>query len=240
MCLKLEPASKAIQQKVSGMDRLVLDSVQESKTKNPRELDDALYAALLSRAQSDEARALVAAMTDLVTTHELAAGTRTNKRKKKQTAFSSAVERLLADLLLAQTSKRTNGYVFRSKRPDGFTEGEVGYRIFRALVDALVGLELLEDRKGFQNLRESFDGQKLPMIRKASRFRATRKLLDLCEQHGVRPADFHQHFLIPLPEHPLQLRAASKRNEYGDKIRGRPMRFEATAFTEKLEKQLRS
>jgi hypothetical protein len=77
------------------------------------------------------------------------------------------------------------------------------------------------------------------MIQKAPRFRATQPLLDICEAHGVRAIDFHQHFLIPLPEHPLQRRTASKRNLFGDKIRGRLMRFETTPLTEKLERQLK-
>src|SRR4029079_845169 len=79
---------------------------KERKVDNPRELDDARYAALDCRAHSDQARALVASMTDWVAAHELAAGTRTNRRKKKQTALSSAVERLLADLLQAQASEK--------------------------------------------------------------------------------------------------------------------------------------
>ena len=124
-------------------------------------------------------------------------------------------------------------------RPDAFTESDVGYRVFKALVRALVDLGLLESHKGFQHWREPFGGKMLPMIRKATRFRATRRLIGICEQHGVRAVDFHEHFLIPLPEHPLQLHAASKRNGYGDKIRGRPMRFEATAATERLERQLK-
>jgi hypothetical protein len=63
------------------------EETKEPKLQNPRELDDARYAALDCRAHSDQARALVAAVTDLVATHELATGTRTNKRKKKQTAL---------------------------------------------------------------------------------------------------------------------------------------------------------
>jgi hypothetical protein len=215
------------------------EEAKKPKVDNPREFDDARYAGLTSRAHSEQARAVVVAVTDLVAAHELAAGTRTNKRKAKQIALSSAVEGLLADLLLAQTSEKAKGYVYRPMRPAGFTECDVSYRAFKALVDALVDLGLLENRKGFRMLRESFDGQKLPFIQKATRFRATQRLLAICEQHGVRAADFHQHFLIPLPEHPLQLRASSKRNEYGDKIRGRPMRYEATALTEKMEKQLK-
>ena len=89
------------------------EETKEPKLQNPRELDDARYGALDCRAHSDQARALVAVVTDLVATHELAAGTRTNKRKKKQASLNSAVERLLADLLLAQISEKTNGYVYR-------------------------------------------------------------------------------------------------------------------------------
>src|SRR6516162_9822946 len=85
-----------------------------TKRQNPRELDDARYAALDCRAHSDQARALVSAVTELVVAQELAAGTRTNKRKRKQTALSSAVEGLLADLLQAQISSKTKGYVYRS------------------------------------------------------------------------------------------------------------------------------
>jgi hypothetical protein len=64
-------------------------------------------------------------------------------------------------------------------------------------------------------------------------------LLDICAQHGVLIEDFHEHFLIPLPEDPLQRRTASRRNLFGDKIKGKLMRFEATPLTEKLERQLK-
>jgi hypothetical protein len=216
-----------------------LKDTKGPKVHNPRELDNARYAALDCRAYSDQARALVATVTNMVAGHELAAGTRTNKRKKNQTALASTVERLLADLLLAQTKEKTKGYVYRSMRPGAFTESDVGYRVFKAVADALVHLGLIESRKGFQHWRPSFGGKILPMIRKATRFRAAPQLIALCEQHGVRAADFHQHFLIPLPEHPLQLRSKSKRSEYGDKIRGRPMRFKPSATTERLEKRLK-
>ena len=146
---------------------------KKSSRQNPRELDDARYAALDCRAHSEQARALVTTLTNLVAEHELTAGTRTNKRKKKQAALSSAVERLLADLLLVQTLQKTKGYVYRSMRPERFTESEVSYRVFRALVGALVDLGFLENHKGFQHWRESFGGQLLPMIAKASRFRAS-------------------------------------------------------------------
>src|SRR5262245_8398589 len=87
---------------------------REPKVQNPRELDGARLAALDCRASSDQARGLVVALAEMVVEHELASGTRTNKRKKKQTTLGSAVERLLADLLLAQTKEKSKGYVYRS------------------------------------------------------------------------------------------------------------------------------
>src|SRR6476659_8773520 len=82
------------------------EETKEPKVHNPRELNDARYAALDCRAHSDQARALVAAVTDLAAAQEISAGKRTNKRKKKQIALSSAVERFLADLLQEKTSEK--------------------------------------------------------------------------------------------------------------------------------------
>jgi hypothetical protein len=59
----------------------------EAARKRAREFDAALYAALLSRAHSDQARALVDTVVTMVAEHELAAGLRTNKRDKKHTAL---------------------------------------------------------------------------------------------------------------------------------------------------------
>jgi hypothetical protein len=210
----------------------------EPKVHNPRELNDARYAALDCRAHSDQARALVAAVTDLAAAQEISAGKRTNKRKKKQIALSSAVERFLADLLQEKTSEKANGYVYRAMRPKSFTDCEVSYRVFKSLVGALVDLGLLENHKGYQIWGEPF-GARVPVRQKATRFRATQHLLDICDQHGVRSEDFHQHFLIPLPDNPLQLHASSRRNEYGKKISGKPMRFEPSIKTKNLEQQLK-
>ena len=49
----------------------------------------------------------------------------------------------------------------------------------------------------------------------ATRFRATQTLLDLCAQHGIAMEDVDRHFILPLPDQPLQLRARSARNGIG-------------------------
>ena len=182
--------------------------VDHTNDKKRRELDDALYVALLSRAHSDQARSLVDTVAKLVAERELAGGKRTNKRDKKQTALKSAVERLLADLLQAQASENAKGYVYRSMRPGGFTDQPVSYRTFKSLVETMRDLGLLESHKGFQVWQAPFGAQVNDTEGDTlSRDEATTGIF---EQHGVLAADFHQHFLILLPYHPLRLRAASR------------------------------
>jgi hypothetical protein len=98
---------------------------------------------------------------------------------------------------------------------------------------------LLETYKGWQGAWSDGFGARLPLIRKATRFRATQRLLDMSAAHGIQPADFHLHFLLPLPENPLQLRATSQVNSAGRKISGRMMRYEHTDATGRVEQQLK-
>jgi hypothetical protein len=62
--------------------------IEEIRRLKGRQLDDALYAALLSRAHSDQARALVDTVVTMIAEHELAAGIRTNKRDIRIVVFS--------------------------------------------------------------------------------------------------------------------------------------------------------
>jgi hypothetical protein len=216
-------------------------AAEEAKRQKGRELDDALYAALLSRAHSDQARAIVDAVAKSIAERELTGGSRANKRDKKLGALRLAVETFLADLLQAHSSQKAKGYVYRSIRPNGFTGQAVTYRTFRSLTNAMVDLGFLESHKGFQVWRDHDNtlGPVAPFMQKATRFRATQRLLDVFAQHGIVAADFHMHFLIPLPENPLQLRAASSRNQYGDKIKGKSLPITPTVQTKELERQLK-
>ncbi len=227
----------------TGMEPVALEETaedNEAARKRAREFDDAIYAALDCRAQSDQAGALVNDVIRLVTEAEAAAAKRTNKRGKKQADLRAAVEGFLADLLRAQGSaETTHGYVYRAMRPATFTNGPIGYRVFRDLVDALVSLGFMESYAGFQSWSASFDDSVLPHIRKATRFRATQGLLDLCASHGIAATDFHKHFLQPLPENPLQLRATARTNEFGRKISGKMMRYERTDATDNVQRSLK-
>jgi len=213
---------------------------EETARRRAREFDDAIYAALDCRAQSDQASALVNDVIRLVTEAETAAAKRTNKRGKKQADLRAAVEGFLADLLRTQASAdKTHGYVYCPMRPAAFTERDIGYRVFRDLVDALVSLGLVESFGGFQSWSPSFDDAVLPHIRKATRFRATQRLLDLCGTHGIASSDFHKHFLQPLPENPLQLRGTTRTNALGRKIGGKMIRYKSTDATDNVERSLK-
>jgi hypothetical protein len=123
-------------------------------------------------------------------------------------------------------------------RPGNFSDGDISYRVFKALTEAMTAAGLLETYRGWQSWSDGF-GAQLPYIRKATRFRATQRLLDTSAGHGIQPADFHLHFLLPLPENPLQLRAISRVNSAGRKISGRMMRYEHTDATRRAERQLK-
>src|SRR5262249_8633821 len=106
--------------------------------------------------------------------------------------------------------------------------------------ETLISTGLVETRPGFQDpIQWEPGGPKISNWRFATRFRATQALLDLCAKHGVRPDDVDRHFLLPLPDRPLQLRAASKRDDFGKKMRGKPMPYEHTPRTERLESRIR-
>jgi hypothetical protein len=72
----------------------------------------------------------------------------------------------------------------------------------------------------------------------ASRFKATPELLELAARFGIHADNAKQHFILALPRHPLQCKAASRRNDYGEKIKGKKLRFDHTRKTNKLEAEL--
>jgi hypothetical protein len=213
-------------------------NAQTTDQPTPQELRDARYAALDSKAVTDAARKLVDTLCDQIATTELRLGKRQHKRMKKAAQLRMAVEGFMADLLRAQASG--NGFVYRSLRPASFTGEPVSHKTFTAMVQMLTDMGLLGKHPGFQaTVQFDVGGPKVPYLRHATRFRATQTLLDICGEHGVRAADVNQHFLLPLPEFPLQLRASSSRNEYGNKVRGRLMPFERTGRIAMWENDLR-
>ena len=61
----------------------------------------------------------------------------------------------------------------------------------------------------------------------------------MAARFGVPVSDAKEHFIADLPKHPLQVRPSSRRDLYGQKLKGRRMSFETTPETDKLEAEVR-
>jgi hypothetical protein len=216
-----------------------MDAQTSAGKPSATELRDATYAALDSKAVTEDARKLVDTLCDQITASELRLGKRQHKRGvRKGEQLRTAVGGFVADLLRAHA--HGNGLVYRSKRPGSFTGESVSYRTFIALSKTLTEIGLVESCPGYQDTVQ-FDegGPKIGYRGFATRFRAKQALLDLCNEHGVTASEIHQHFILPLPKFPLQLRGSSSRNAYGDKVRGALMQFERTDRIAMWENDLR-
>jgi hypothetical protein len=126
----------------------------------------------------DQARAVVDKVVTLITEHEQNAGSRTNRRNKKIADLRLVVQGFLADLFRAQATPTSHGYVYRAMRPGNFSAGAIGYRVFKAVADGMAAARLLETYRGWQSWSDGF-GARVPMISKATRFRATQRLHDI-------------------------------------------------------------
>lgn len=189
--------------------------------------DTAIYASLLSKPITEEADALVAELSGRVCEGR--------KNKGREAETQKAVGAFLAHLLGASESKKAQGLVYRSMKAESFTGEEVSYRTFKQVVETFVELGWLEQTKGKRFwTANGFDPSAPPFATggHASRFRMTPELLALCE--GVTSA----HFIEPLPEHPIILRASGI-GHGKDKTRGKTLKFTHTQRSQLLEDQMK-
>jgi hypothetical protein len=205
-----------------------------------QQLNDAKYASLTSRAVSAPARALVERLTRRVEWEELEKKTRKTKRGEKASfTLRRAVEGIIGDLLRAYSDKKSGGWVFRSRKVNSFSGGEISYRNFATIMENIDNL--IETKVGHQEWSNGFDagGPRLPIRTKATRFRAKPEFIQLCERNGVDVSRIADHFIPELPRYPLVKKAGSVRDPYGAKVRGKPMRFERIGKAKELEQQVR-
>jgi hypothetical protein len=203
-------------------------------------LEKARYAALNSRPISDSAKAFIETLAALVTSHELDSGARKNARRKKAGHLISAIERFAGDLLFAAGAPESAGWVYRSLAADSFQDTSVSYRTFKRLTEALVALRLIERKKGFRSVMQ-FEATDpwLSHFARATRFRATDKLLAHAESRGITRENTASHFITALPERPLILKATSKRTPLGAKVQGKRRKFNRTERANKLEDEIK-
>ena len=203
-----------------------------------KQLRDARYATLDSRAVSDKGNQLVDHLTDEIAKWEIRYGRRKRFRRSGADKLRAAVTGFLGDLLLARKpNAKANGWVYRSMQAQSFTGKRVSHRTFAAVVDALKDLGLVEHRPSVNFWGSDFDGKQSVHRRFAARFRANAKILKLCRECGVTDTNIADHFIEGLPEDPLVLKATSRRTN-GRKERGRPIKFARTTKTGKLRHQV--
>jgi hypothetical protein len=213
---------------------------QQSNREVVQQLNEAKYASLTSRAVSAPGRKLVDWLIWIVEGAEDYRGSRKNKRSERaRFTLGRAIEGFVGDLLRAYADKKSGGWVYRSRKANSFSGGDVSYRNFVAIMKSLGSF--VETKVGYQEWSNGFDpgGPRLPIRTKATRFRAASKLIELCEDHNVDVSRIADHFIPELPRHPLVKKAGSVRDPYGAKVRGKPMRFERTGKAKELEQQVR-
>jgi hypothetical protein len=204
-----------------------------------QQLNDAKYASLTSRAVSHHAHTLINRLIKLIDEAEEKRGSRKNKRSEKaQLALRRTMEGFVGDLLRTYADKKSGGWVYRSRKANRFSGGEISYRNFITVLKSLG--DYVETKVGYQEWSDGFGpgGPRLPIRTKATRFRATPKFLEFCEYFSVDIFRITEHFIPELPRHPLVKKAGSVRDPYGAKVRGKPMRFERTGKAKELEQQV--
>ena len=229
------------------VDRLDAESAATTVRMNQNEFLDpqgllaAPMATLTRRAETVEAHIFVDAAAKLLETHEIRKGIRQRKRTEAaQAGFLRAVEAFLGSLLLGAKIGR-GGWVYRSRQAKSFSGGEVAYRQFTAVVEAMEALGLIEVVDGFNAMKTvSWDGGQTSRYQqgKAARFKATENLLGLASDAGVEIKEAGKHFQETKPGIVIVLKDSSRRVGR-DKIPGRPMPFSPTLEVERLEEQVR-
>lgn len=200
------------------------------------------YAFLLSCPATKEAHALVDTLTGMVLIHEQAIGERKNDRGKKKLAdLKEAIGAFAGDLVRALTLKHAENAVYRSVKATSFTDEPISYRTFKVITKAFEALGLIESFKGKQFFtRNHFEPSARPVASggHSTRFKATEKFVQLCEEASVSPAQFRTHFTQKLPDFPIALRASSKRMK-GEKVKGQTIKIERNKQTLNLANEIR-
>jgi hypothetical protein len=194
-------------------------------------LMNADYAALSARPSTPQAQRLVDEVFAQVVADRLE-GRKGGYKATKQKMLIASMG-FIGDLLLS--AGNSHGWVYRSLHKENFTGQDVSYHSFKRVLDRFKQLDLIEHKEGYRQLAGFDGGPKVAVRSRASRFRATPKLLDLAAECGVPVDQAKHHFIVALPEHPLVKKATSTWDPYGHKERGRNLKFASTEKTEKLE-----
>lgn len=122
--------------------------------------------------------------------------------------------------LIQQAASNPHQFLYRPMAAKEFTRLPIGFRAFRPAIEGMVANEYVEKIEGFCPI-SPWDGPK-----RSSRFKATRKLIDLAGSYGITLSDWSGHFgKRPRPasiSQPIRLKSSSRRVR-GRKIDGKDM-----------------
>jgi hypothetical protein len=182
---------------------------------------DAVYAPLMGRPVSDQGRAVVARLYEAITAHERAVNPRKYARGKTRALFEKAIGAFAADLLLAQTHKKAEGWIQRSLRPVSFDNGPVTRTQGLAVVEGLVALGLMRHVGGYAHMT-GFG----PSHYVSPKLRAEPEMLKLAKECGVDADKAKQHFTKGPPKDLVVVKGASVYDGY-KKLKGKALKVKA-------------
>jgi hypothetical protein len=151
---------------------------------------------LNGKAQSPEALALVRHVAERYPRlpSKKASSTRPYAQVKTREGYDAAVAAFLADLLSVRGSKRGTGWVRVSLKKDDYKGRPVTFRQFDNVREAWTAADLIQTKSGYP--RALAFGNPGPNRGMMTRFRATDALLAICAEHGILPANIHEHFCV--------------------------------------------
>jgi hypothetical protein len=205
------------------------------------------YAALMNRAASPAARALVDSLEAEALEWEEGQASRTNKRGKRAAGFHEAIERFTGDLLRAKADtligdEDATGRVYHSLNRGSFTGGPVAFRMFEPAMRALVALGYVLHEPGTSRYGDPFGDaptwrERRQLKGTAPRFTVTDKLVQRAAAMGVTLEVIDEHFHVEPPAYPVTL-SARRSWSWGVKTSGERIDFKHTLHTDNMAAQV--
>jgi hypothetical protein len=180
----------------------------------PGKKDTAHFATLRRRASTQEAMNLTGDLAASVESCEIATDRRKIARSATmRTELVTAIAGFVGNLLVAHADKKANGWVYRSMNSKKLG-ADVSRRTFESLVNVLPTLGYLTHAPGKMNWTANIwePGAKPDANGgRAAHFQGTTKLLELAAAYGITPSNANTHFRSTVPDEPIILKSASRR-----------------------------
>ena len=172
---------------------------------------------------------------DALAYHVADAIQQSENRKKSRTAdalasFNLAVDLILGDLFVSYLQDDSH-WAYRSERALAFSGEAVGYKTWKIVIPALIGLGYVDYHKGSSRKNPFDEGTYLQGL--ASRFKVTESLVALAESHGIRFDELSDYYITAIPKNVLRLKASNR-----GKLGGEELPIDDTTQTRALSAQV--